>query len=361
MVRARVGVPVITFGRLEPDAADQALADGAADFVAFGRKLIADPELPNKLAQGRTDDVRPCIYNYRCIGNIALRVPMNCVVNAQSGREHDLALEPAGTPRNVLVAGGGPAGMEAARLLAERGHHVTLREAGPRLGGTLCLAALVDPLVDRWLGWQIRQLERTNVVIELGARVDPLAVEASFDDVVIATGGRWEPVRLPGVDRAVHVNALEDWLRADDGLGGRVGAHVVIVGEGKAAISLAGLCEQRGRSVTMVGATGVYGQELGLPGRYEHVAGLRRRGVRMLGPATVDDVTARTVVVTASDGTETIEADTVIVTTGLVTDRGLADAVTSTGRTVHTVGDCAEVGLIEGATRSALAVALAIG
>ncbi len=86
MVRESVSVPVITFGRLEPDEAEQVLAEGKADFVAMGRKLIADPDLPRKLEQGRSDDVRPCIYAYRCIGNIAIRVPTNCVVNGKRAR-----------------------------------------------------------------------------------------------------------------------------------------------------------------------------------------------------------------------------------------------------------------------------------
>ncbi|MFM8303133.1 MAG: FAD-dependent oxidoreductase [Actinomycetota bacterium] len=356
-VRARVDVPVITFGRLEPDEAERVLAEGKADFVAMGRKLLADPDLPRKLESGRLDDVRPCIYAYRCIGNIALRVPTNCVVNAQTGREHDLRLEPAATPRAVLVVGGGPAGLEAARLLAARGHQVTLREASDRLGGLLVTAGLVDPLLDRWLGWLVRQVERADVTIELGARVTADSVPEPFTHVVVATGPAWVPAPLPGVARAVHVTDLGEWLRADDA---SVGAHVVIVGEGKPAVSLAGLCEQRGRSVTAVGETGVFAPELGLPGRFELVTDLLHRGVRLMGPATVDYVGERAVTATAHDATEDIVADTVIVTTGAAPDPRLADEIAATGRAAHAIGDCRSVGAIEGATSSALAVARAI-
>src|SRR5439155_25134053 len=115
------------FGRFAPDEADRVMADGKAAFVAMGRKLLADPDLPNKLAAGRVDDVRPCIYQYRCIGNIYVSEPLRCVANAATGREHDVALAPTNAPRHVLVAGGGAAGLEAARLLASQGQRVTLR------------------------------------------------------------------------------------------------------------------------------------------------------------------------------------------------------------------------------------------
>jgi 2,4-dienoyl-CoA reductase (NADPH2) len=107
-IKRRVAVPVIAVGRISPDAAERAIADGDADFVAWGRALIADPELPAKLARGDASLSR-CIYSYRCVGNIFLRRAASCAVNPRAGREAEIRIEPAARPRRVLVAGGGPA------------------------------------------------------------------------------------------------------------------------------------------------------------------------------------------------------------------------------------------------------------
>jgi 2,4-dienoyl-CoA reductase-like NADH-dependent reductase (Old Yellow Enzyme family) len=131
-IKKRVAVPVIAVGRITPERAERALEGGMCDFVAMGRALLADPELPRKLAEGV--GTRPCVYAYRCVGNVFLRTQAACVVNPAMGHEAELAIEGTTEPQRVLVAGGGPAGLEAARLLATRGHHVTLCERSDRLG-----------------------------------------------------------------------------------------------------------------------------------------------------------------------------------------------------------------------------------
>ncbi|MBW2274639.1 MAG: tRNA-dihydrouridine synthase, partial [Deltaproteobacteria bacterium] len=125
-VKKRVTVPVIAVGRIEPEEADRLVAEGRADFVAMGRKLLADPELPRKLDEGRPEDVRPCIYCYTCVGEIFFNRSSRCAVNPASGKEAELEIRPATVPKKVLVVGGGPAGMEVARIAALRGHRVTL-------------------------------------------------------------------------------------------------------------------------------------------------------------------------------------------------------------------------------------------
>ena len=316
-VRAAVSVPVITFGRLEPSAAEAALVSGAADFVAMGRKLLADPDLPRRLASGSVADVRPCIYRYRCIGNIFLGEPVACVVNPATGHESELRVVAAAVGRRVAVVGGGPAGLEAARLLAERGHEVSLYESGPRLGGRLALAARVDEALDRFLAWQLRGVERASVSIELGRAVTVDELDA--DEIVVATGGRWHP----------SLDAIARWLEADDG---SVGARVLVRGDGSAALGLARLCASRGREVVVEAA--VPGTDLGLPGRFRIVHELQEMGVRF---------------VTEHDG----DADTVIDTT-------VTPGVVAAGRPVHAIGDCTGFGGLEAALESAVRLAVSL-
>jgi 2,4-dienoyl-CoA reductase (NADPH2) len=361
-LRVRVDVPVITFGRFEPDEAEAVLAGGKADFVAMGRKLLADPDLPNKLADGRVDDIRPCIYQYRCIGNIFVKDSLHCVANARTGREHDLPIATAAVPRTVLVIGAGAAGLETARVLAEQGHRVTVWEAGPRLGGMLVPAGYADPLLGRYLGWLVRQVERADVALEVGrtASVDEVAAFGA-DEVVVATGATWGTAAAPGGDQAhvVPVPALTDWLADDDGPGGRVGPRVVVLGGGKPGVSIAALARQRGREVAVVEPTHVFCPELGLPGRWRVVPDLAAAGARLVERATVVSIGTSAVTVRTAEGDEDLPADTVIVTDAVTPRTELADALGAARIAARVVGDAAGIRRIEGANLDAAELARA--
>jgi NADPH-dependent 2,4-dienoyl-CoA reductase/sulfur reductase-like enzyme len=286
---------------------------------------------------------------------------LHCVANASTGREHDLAMAPAPAPKHVLVVGGGAAGMEAARLLSQRGHRVTLWEASERLGGMLTLAGRADPLLDRYLGWLALQVERAGVDIRVGeAATADGVLAANADEVVLATGARWERPSCPGGDLP-HVRtlpSLRGWLAADDD--SAVGASVAVVGGGKAGLSVADLCLRRGRTVTIIEPTKILAVELGLPGRWRLAHDIEEAGADVLLQASPSAITAGTVTVNIDGSRRDIAADTVIICNGGVPNNELPHALQAAGVKPHVIGDCDRVAGLEAANLAAATMALAV-
>ncbi|MFL5258333.1 MAG: FAD-dependent oxidoreductase, partial [Hyphomicrobiales bacterium] len=214
-VKRAVNKPVVVTGRInQPQIAEAILERGEADACGMTRAMICDPEMPSKAEQGRTDDIRACIAcNQACIGHFHKGYPISCIQHPETGRELTYgALVPAGKPKRVVVAGGGPAGMKAAAVLAARGHGVTLFEAGPRLGGQARLAQLLPGRAE--FGGIIpnleREMQRAGVDMRTNVRLDRAQLdETTPDAVVIATGARpyWPP--FEGRDSAQCVDAWQ--------------------------------------------------------------------------------------------------------------------------------------------------------
>ena len=232
-IKGVVDVPVICVGRINhPWVAENLVASGRADMVAMGRALLADPELPNKAAQGQWDDITPCMGDLMCLATVQSEQEIRCLTNPAAGREEEATLQPAVTPKRVLVVGGGPAGMEAARVSALRGHQVTLMERASKLGGQLLLAAF-PPMKQEYttlIQYLAGQIEKAGVTVELNREVDTAVVDSFKPEVIIIATGALPlvPEAIAGIDQKHVVTA---W----DVLAGRtlLGPQVVIVGGGK--------------------------------------------------------------------------------------------------------------------------------
>ncbi len=389
-VRQVVDVPVIAVGRLhDPALAEAVLADGRADFVALGRPLLADPELPKKLRTGGR--VRHCISCENCIDSLEQRFAVDCAVNPRTGRESELDLGPTRGRRHLVVVGAGPGGMEAARVAAGAGHRVTLLDANQQLGGALLWASIVHPENEPFLEYLRGELAASAVDVRLGTRADADAVAALHPDaVVVATGARITLPVLSG-DDLPHVlagPALRELLagrvapglpllhrigaRAVAGRGQRLvtpalvrratrawmplGSRVALVGGDLVAVELAEFLAQRGRTVTILQAGRELAPEVGWKRKTEHMHRLDRYGVTVHVGAEVQRIVPAGLEFTPYGGTSRLlAADSVVLAGEAEPDLALYDALRERlpGIPVTAIGDATGLGLIRKATEDA--------
>lgn len=390
-LRAEVSIPVIASGRVEADTADKTIGKGDADFIAMGRKLLADPHLPNKLLKGDADRVRPCIYCYTCVSAIYGNQPSRCAVNSEFSVEFERK-PAAAAKKHIVVIGGGPGGMESARRLSALGQKVTLLEKSDRLGGTLRFAALAYEPNERLLNWLRNEVELAEVDVRLNTEATPaLLASLAPDDVIVATGAIRGMPDIPGNDRpnvysgddmrGLMLGESSEDLKRKTGLFTRMatkigavtgatanldlvrkathawmplGNDIVIIGGELVGIELAEFLHERGRTVTVVDDAPVLGKGLTLVRRMRILSELQEHGVAMHAKASDIAINDGSVSFADAQGARLqIKADHVIVAKGADGDLTLADTLRAAGFRIHTVGDANGVGYIEGAMRGA--------
>ena len=350
-IKKKVTIPVAAVGRLNtPDIAEAILADGKADLVAIGRQLIADPFWPKKVAAGQTEDIVPCLSCNVCLDTVFTTREPKCSVNASLAKEEEYTLKPAVTKRKVLVVGGGPAGMEAARTAAIRGHEVVLWEKKEKLGGQLLLAVVAPhkEVIGRLNKYMAVQLKKAGVQVLLEHEATAESVKATKPEVVVlATGSTPFIPDIPNIRRDNVVLAL-------DVLAGRqeVGNRVVVIGGELVACETADYLAQKGKIVTIMRRGPSMAANLNPLARDNLLARLTRNGVTMLTSVRYEEITDRVLVITDKEGTrQNIEADTVVLATGAIQNTELATQLEGQDITLHLIGDCVTPGKIIDAIR----------
>ena len=340
-VKSVVNVPVIAVGKIKtPHFAETVLQDGKADLIALGRALLADPEWPKKAEAGALADIRPCIgCNYCLQGMIDEPIGIKCTVNAAVGREEEYRIRKAEQRKKVVAVGGGPAGMEASRVAALRGHEVMLYEKQDQLGGQLLLAR-IPPYKDdmeELRDYLINQLGRLSIDIRLGEEFRVEELNGIRPDVVIlATGVIPFVPEIPGIDR-------ENVLTVEEVLSGReVGERVVVIGGELVGCETAEFLADRGKKVTIMRRGKEMATRLEPMTRSLLMRRLRQKGVEMVvGVRAYEQITERELVFVNEHGLkESREFDTLVLACGALADDKLLQELGAKVAEIRMVGDC---------------------
>ena len=355
-IKKVVDVPVITVGKIwDPLFAEQILEARKADFIAMGRALLADPELPNKVKEGRLEDIRHCIYCNNCqnrtparafsgISNPAYSKTIwpSCTVNPALHREEEFVIKPTPVPKKVMVVGGGIGGMEAARTLAERGHKVSLYEKSSLLGGQFYIAAQQKHKKGylSYLEYQIKGLKKAGVQTFLNIEMTLERVNKDDPDViVVATGAHPLTPDLPGADKKNTVQAIDVITQKTT-----VGSKVLVVGGRLIAMEVALDLAEQGKKV-MLATRHLLGGS-GTPVETNLYRELRNRlfdiGVQIFENSPVVEIRDDGAYILFHNEHVFLYADTVIMAVGSEPDNALFQELSKSGYRLFAIGDCVE-------------------
>jgi 2,4-dienoyl-CoA reductase-like NADH-dependent reductase (Old Yellow Enzyme family)/thioredoxin reductase len=342
-IKKAANIPVITVGKINASLGEEILRSGDADYIQLGRALMCDPDLANKAKEGRPEDIRPCIYCGWCTASGTQGAYANCTVNIFLGKEMESIPGPASVKKKVMVIGGGAAGMEAARVLAERGHSAALYERGGQLGGQWRLLANYLPDENSLIQHLAAAMTKAGVEVHLNREVDAdLVRELRPDAVVVATGSHPTGLDIPGGDG-------KNVSQAVDVLAGKVqvGERVVVIGGRTVGLSTALYLAQRGKKVSVVSRSQI-ARGLNHNAKQAVFEYLIQNEVRLYPNAVPDSFTERGVNIWWDSGDAAgggnvfsfIPCDSIVLAVGSESDNRLESELRPSVGEVYAIGDC---------------------
>ncbi len=365
-VKKVVSIPVFCACRMDPVLGEQFLREGKLDFVGMTRRLLADPELPHKVMAGKLESIRACTGCLHCMDVRNKNKLLECQVNASLGREREYELKPAEKKKKVMIIGGGPAGMEAARVAALRGHEVKLFEKSPGLGGLIPLASLVKELEINDLLNLIRYFRTQMVETGVGVMMNKEAGESEIDEykpdvLILAAGAVHNVFNIPGSERRNVIGSsrlhrqLKFYLKFFSPktlqkltrLWMPIGKRVVIVGGAIHGCELAEFLIKRGRQVTITHTEKTLGEGIPVEDLLRFNPWLERKGIPTYTGVNYEEVIEEGLVITTSEGEKkTLEVDSIIVTLPFLPNTDIAKKLEGKAPETYIIGSCTEPGLI---------------
>ncbi|TCO67480.1 FAD-dependent oxidoreductase [Caldanaerobacter subterraneus] len=335
-------VPVIVVGRIkDPIMAEQIIREGKADLVSMGRALLADPELPRKVSEGKIEEIRKCIgCNQGCIDRLFQDIDIGCIANALTGHETEFDMESlAKTRKKVFIIGGGPGGLEAARVAALRGHEVILYEKQPELGGQMRIAAVpphkgeINDLAD----YLINQVEKSGITIVKGKEADLNTIhEIKPDVVILATGS--EPIipEIPGINQKNVVTA-HDVLKGTV----TVGKKVAVIGGGLVGCETAEFLADQSKEVTVIEMLDDIAIDVGSLVRALLLNRMAEKKIKVLTKSKVKEISGDKVTIETVNGNQELSGiDTIVIAVGSKPKNDLLKLIEKEGIPVYAIGDC---------------------
>lgn len=394
-IKSAVDIPVIAVGRISAQNALDIIDSGTADLVAMGKALIADPEFPNKIKQGQPHRITPCVVCLRCIDNVRVEKIIECTVNPRAG--HEAIPEPGmpPSPKKILIIGAGPAGMTAAHTAAMRGHRVTLCEKNRRLGGAIRLGSVLNPELEGLIGYFEQKMQHPNILLKLGKDAIRVLAEETFDEAVVASGGRPGSVpkniakagqkimsahdilkllngQIPSgkgvvasllwkaagviISRYYHPKLLRSLLHVPFPMGRKL----IIIGGGFAGGELSIALARAGRDVTVLEAGDALLSDLGPTAKAIFLAKMERFGVKTRTRVTIERVGKKSFHFRHGKVHESINYDTIALAKSLHPDSTIKKNLSKKISKVYLIGDGASPGTIKEAIADGYRIGISV-